>query len=139
MRSKPVSAQSEIRASATIFTPWHASTWSRFSTEATVTSAPARRSTSMMITASIGSEPWAIGTKTYNKETRKRKKKAKKNLSKLRIWRAEALLLQRRNQYLTRRRTHGCRDGEGEGLLSETTSWRYACEGREWTQWSEVA
>lgn len=65
MRSKTVSAQSETKASATIFTPWHASTRSCFSTEPTVTSAPALRSISITITASIGSIPFATGINTW--------------------------------------------------------------------------
>jgi hypothetical protein len=36
------------------------------STEATETLVPARRSTSMVMAASIGSVPFAIGTRTYS-------------------------------------------------------------------------
>src|SRR5512139_1234850 len=50
--------------SATSLTPRDAVTWSR-STEATVTSAPALRNTSMMATASISSVPSPMGTSTF--------------------------------------------------------------------------
>lgn len=56
---------SETEASARILTPWRAWTERLLAAEATVTSAPDRRRTSMAMTASIGSVPSAIGSKTF--------------------------------------------------------------------------
>lgn len=54
-----------MEVSATNLVPPAASTWSCGSTEATVTSAPARRRTWIMITASISSVPKPMGTRTF--------------------------------------------------------------------------
>lgn len=51
--------------SATIFTPLEHCTWVSGPVEATMTSAPALRNTSITMTASISSLPSAIGTNTF--------------------------------------------------------------------------
>jgi len=59
-----VSTMSETKTSATILTSKRARTVRLAEAEAMVTMAPARRRTSAMMTASMGSVPSAIGTKT---------------------------------------------------------------------------
>jgi hypothetical protein len=71
MRSNSASARSAMSASAASLTPHEAATVAApGSTEATATSAPARRSTSAVMTASMGSVPLATGSSTCGRKRR---------------------------------------------------------------------